>query len=92
MEERELPLLPEGVKDVLLSAKPGLMDLSSIAFYDEEKILQQMSDPSKVYYEAIRPIKFTLQAFYIENKNWMLDLAILYMAFTKVLPSFFKRT
>lgn len=92
MEERELPLLPEGVKEVLLKAKPGLMDLASIAFYDEEKILQQMSDPSKIYYELIRPIKFTLQAFYIEHKNWMLDLAILYMAFTKVIPSFFKRT
>lgn len=91
MEERELALLPEGMKDVLLKAKPGLVDLSSIAFYDEEKILQQMQDPSQVYYEVIRPIKFTLQAFYIEHKCWMLDLAIFWLALTKVLPSFFKK-
>lgn len=91
MEQRELALLPEGMKEVLLKAKPGLVDMASIAFFDEEKILQQMKDPSKVYYEVIRPIKFTLQAFYIEHKNWVLDLALAYMAAKKVLASFFKR-
>lgn len=91
MEERELALLPEGMKDVLLSSKPGLIDMASLHFFNEEMILQQMKDPHKVYYEAIRPIKFALQAFYIEHKNWALDLALGYMALKKVMRSFFKK-
>ena len=91
MEQREVDLLPEGMKEVLFSAKPGLIDLASIHFFNEEAILQQMNDPSRVYYEVIRPIKFALQAFYIEHKNWALDLALAYMAGKKVLGSFFKK-
>ena len=91
MEARELPLLPEGMKNVLLSSKPGLVDLASIHFFDEESILQQLNDPQKAYFEVIRPIKFALQAFYIEHKCLVLDLALLYLAVKKILSSFFKK-
>lgn len=91
MEERELPYLPDSMKEVLLKAKPGLIDMASVAFFDEEKILQQMKDPTKVYYEVIRPLKFALQAFYIEHKCFLLDVAILYMALKKVIGSLFKK-
>lgn len=91
MEQREVSLLPDGMKNVLLSVKPGLLDLSSVQFFNEEVILQQMKDPHRTYYEVIRPIKFALQAFYIENKCLLLDLAIAYMAAKKILGSFFKK-
>ena len=91
MEARELDLLPEGMKNVLLSVKPGLIDLASIHFFNEESILQQMKDPHRAYFEVIRPIKFALQAFYIEHRNWALDFALAYMALKKVLLSFFKK-
>lgn len=92
MERRELKYLPDGMRDVLFSAKPGLVDLASVAFFDEERLLQQMQDPHKVYFEVIRPIKFALQAYYIEHKCFLLDLAIAWMAFKKVVGSVFKRT
>lgn len=91
MEARELTLLPDGMKNVLLSSKPGLVDLASLHFFEEEKVLQQVRDPQKVYYEVIRPIKFALQAFYIENKCFVLDIALFYLALKKVTLSFFKR-
>lgn len=91
MERHELKYLPNGMRDVLFSAKPGLIDLASLHFFNEEQILQQMQEPHRVYFEVIRPIKFALQAFYIEHKNWVLDLALLYMALKKVLGSFFKK-
>lgn len=91
MEQRELALLPAGMKDVLLQSKPGLIDPASIHFFREEAILQQMKDPAKVYYEVIRPIKFTLQAWYIEHKCFLLDVALGYMALKKVISSLFRK-
>ena len=91
MEEREVALLPDGMKDVLFRVKPGLIDLASIHFFEEEKLLQQMKDPAKVYFEVIRPIKFALQAWYIEHKCLALDLALAYLALKKVIGSFFKK-
>ena len=91
MEEREVALLPEGMKEVLFRAKPGLIDPASIHFFEEEKLLQQMKDPAKVYYEVIRPIKFALQAWYIEHRCFLLDLALLYMAVKKILGALIKR-
>lgn len=91
MEEREVKLLPEGMKEVLFKVKPGLIDLASIHFFQEEKILQEMKDPHKVYFEVIRPIKFALQAFYIEHKCFVLDIALAYLALKKVIGSFFTK-
>lgn len=91
MEEREVSFLPDGMKDVLLSSKPGLIDLASIHFFEEEKMLKDLHDPHRVYYEVIRPMKFTLQAFYIENKCFLLDVALAFLAIKKVIGSFFKK-
>lgn len=91
MEPKEADLLPEPMREVLLSVKPGLIDPASLHFFDEERILQQMKDPTKVYYEVIRPIKYTLQAWYIAHRNWLLNLALLYMAAKKIVVSFFKK-
>lgn len=91
MEEREVNLLPQGMKEVLFKAKPGLVDPASIHFFEEEKLLQQMQDPAKVYYEVIRPIKFALQAWYIEHKCFVLDMALAYLALKKILGSFFRK-
>lgn len=88
-EKRTFDLTPDEVKNVLSSAKPGLMDLSSLFFIDEEKILQNSHDPHKVYWVGIRPIKYVLQCFYIENRCFLLNVAILYMAIKKILKSIF---
>lgn len=91
MERRELKHLPDGVRDVLFSAKPGLVDLASVHFFNEEALLQQMKDPHRVYFEVVRPIKFALQAFYIEHRSWLLNAAIAWLALKKALGSLFKK-
>ena len=90
-EEQAYKVLPEAVKSLLKREKPGLIDLSSVHFYDEERLLQSFSDPHKAYWEIIRPMKFTLQAFYMENRSIILNLAICWMYLKKLLFQFLKK-
>ena len=88
-EEKTWNNLPQEVKNVLSSTKPGIIDLASIHFIDEEKLLKFSEDPYKDYWLIIRPMKFTLQAFYIQNRSILLNLAILWIVFKKLLKILF---
>lgn len=84
-EERTIAVLPEDMKEVLLSVRPGLVDLSSLHFFYEGQILEKSADPHRDYWTKIRPLKFVLQVFYIENRCWLLNLALLYLTAKKIL-------
>lgn len=88
-EERNINVIPEEYRKVILSIKPGLVDLASIYFYDEEKWLNQLKDPY-LYWTSIKPIKILLQFFYVQNKCLLLDVAVLYMTIKKVIGSLWK--
>ena len=91
-EERTFRILPPHVQGFLSSKKPGLVDLASLHFFDEEFLLQMSDEPAETYWKTVRPVKYAFQVFYHENKCWLLDLAIAYIALKKVVRSFFKRT
>lgn len=63
----------------LLSVRPGITDISSIVFSDEGEILKDSSDPDITYNQLIRPWKSRLGIFYIENKNLLLDMKLIYL-------------
>lgn len=79
-EKREVELYPEETRKKLLSVKPGLLSLSGIYFMDEEHLLKHSKDPNKDYFTKILPVKMALDMFYIDNRCFLLNLAILYMA------------
>ncbi|MCK9370394.1 sugar transferase [Candidatus Dojkabacteria bacterium] len=89
-EERAWNILPSEIREILSKNKPGIIDLSSLHFYDEETLLQ-VGDANKTYWEVIRPMKLTLQMFYSENRCWILNLAIIYIYFRKALKSLWKK-
>lgn len=88
-EERNINVIPEEYRKVILSVKPGIVDLASIHFYDEEKLLNKLHDPY-LYWQGIKPIKILLQIFYIQNKCFLLNVAVLWIALKKIISSFFK--
>ena len=89
-EERHFYMLPGPIKDIISKEKPGIIDLSSLHFYDEEGLMQ-LGDPHQTYWEKVRPLKLTLQMFYIENRSWILNIAIVWLYFRKALWSIIKR-
>jgi lipopolysaccharide/colanic/teichoic acid biosynthesis glycosyltransferase len=89
-EHRSISLIPQHMRDALLSVRPGMTSLSSVYFFDEESILQQSEDPFKDYWEKIKPIKMTLDIFYAQNKGFFFDCAILWMTFKQMVKALFK--
>ena len=85
-------VMPDYAKKTILSVKPGLTSLSSIHFFDEESLLQEAGeDKYKNYWTKVKPAKILLDTFYIQNKCWLLDLAIIYMTFKKIIYEAIKK-
>ena len=89
-EARTIDLLPEDTKKILLSVKPGMVDLASLYFFDEEKILQESPDMAYDYWVKVKPIKTLFQVFYIKNRSLALNLWLLWATFWRIIRSFFR--
>jgi lipopolysaccharide/colanic/teichoic acid biosynthesis glycosyltransferase len=77
------PNVPSGVavytaeERRLLTAPPGITDLSSIVFADEGEILRGRPDPDAAYDELVRPWKSRLGLFYIDHRTLAVDVKII---------------
>lgn len=60
----------------ILSVKPGITDLSSIVFFDQDAILAHSSDPDREYDRVIRPWKSRLGLLYVDNQSLLLDVKL----------------
>lgn len=89
MDRKEVDALPELARKTILSVLPGMTSLSSVAFFFEERLLQASGDATRTYYLQIKPLKIHLDCFYAQNRCFLLDVAILWMTFKKVLEALF---
>ncbi len=77
------PEVPEYVElfreryGIVLTVRPGITDLASIHFRNEEEILSRSSEPLKVYAERILPAKLDLAEEYIRTRTGFGDISIL---------------
>ena len=65
------------VEKKLLSIKPGITDISSIVFSDENDILEDSKDPDIDYNQLIRPWKSRLGLLYVEKSSVFLDILLI---------------
>ncbi len=77
-------LLTEDEKKMILSQKPGMVDLASLWDFNEGERLIGKIDPHKAYLEEIWPIKKNLQIYYIKNQNIWLDVRIILRTIFKI--------
>ncbi|MDB4816224.1 sugar transferase [Gammaproteobacteria bacterium] len=69
----------------ILSIKPGITDLASIEFSNEEYILDQSSDPRKTYKENILPKKIAISIKYVEKNSILSDIVIIIRTLIKII-------
>ena len=74
---RYVALYPPAVRNIVLSVRPGITDLASLAFRDESTLLGQSADPEATYVEQIMPIKLRYCTDYVQNQSLWLDLKII---------------
>lgn len=61
----------------LLSVAPGITDISSIVFSDENDILKDSVDPDIDYNQRIRPWKSRLGLLYVKHSSLALDIRLI---------------
>ncbi len=69
----------------VLSLRPGITDLASIEYRNEELLLRQGSDPEKMYSEVILPDKLRLCLKYKEMIGFKTDIKIIFATLRRVL-------
>jgi len=70
---------------VILQVRPGITDISSIKYRDEEGVLKRQNDPETYYIESLLPEKINLAKDYIHNRSVIYDLKLIFQTFKKIL-------
>ena len=65
-------------KKMILSVRPGMTDLATLANLHEEEILKGSSNPHQTYREKIKPEKIRLGMEYVKKQSFWLDIKILF--------------
>jgi lipopolysaccharide/colanic/teichoic acid biosynthesis glycosyltransferase len=80
------PEVPEYVQletpiwQAVLQVRPGITDLATLLYRDEEKLLAASSDPSALYRETVLPAKLVLNLGYLRFRSLWRDLRLLYLS------------
>jgi lipopolysaccharide/colanic/teichoic acid biosynthesis glycosyltransferase len=69
----------------VLSVKPGITDLASIEFRNENDLLDGDDDPERKYIEEIMPAKLELNLKYIEKAGFFYDIGLIFKTIGKVI-------
>lgn len=68
---------PAELRAVVLSVRPGITDLASIAFRNESDLLAHSPDPERTYVEQVLPTKLRYARQYVHTRSLWLDLRII---------------
>ncbi len=69
----------------ILKIKPGITELASIVYRDENEVLAQSEDPEKTYIEEIMPKKIELNMEYMQKMSFWYDIKLIFKTFAAVL-------
>jgi lipopolysaccharide/colanic/teichoic acid biosynthesis glycosyltransferase len=71
----------------ILDVKPGITDLASIMYYNENEILANSVNPEQTYINEIMPIKLEINKKYINEMSLLTDFKIIFKTFMKLINS-----
>lgn len=69
----------------ILRVKPGITDEASLAYFDENNMLSNSSNPKLTYIEEIMPRKIEINLKYISDKSWYSDGIVILKTILRVL-------
>lgn len=76
-------LYNETQRKVLL-VKPGITDLASLEYFDENELLAKSEHPEKTYVEVVMPHKLELNLQYIDQSGLLADVRIILRTIKRV--------
>lgn len=74
---RYVACYPDDVRALVLSVKPGITDLASIEYKDENEILGKAKDPQYAYVHEVLPVKLRYYVNYVQTRSFLGDIQII---------------
>lgn len=68
----------------VLTVRPGLTDIATIEYINEQQQLGESDDPEKLYIEKIMPDKLKLNLKYIDSQSFENDILIIFRTIGKI--------
>jgi lipopolysaccharide/colanic/teichoic acid biosynthesis glycosyltransferase len=73
----------------VLQVRPGITDLATLLYRDEERILGNAGDPTTFYRESVLPTKLLLNLSYLMSRSFGRDLKLIVLTIYSLLPDRF---
>ena len=68
----------------VLDVRPGITDMASIRYRNENELLEQAADPEQYYRDVVMQDKLRINLEYIADHSFIKDLKIIFMTFKAV--------
>ncbi|MCY7361121.1 MAG: sugar transferase [Ignavibacteria bacterium] len=69
----------------VLEVKPGITDIASIKYRNENELLENSKDPERFYIEEIMPDKIKMNLDYINERSFFKDIKLIFMTFKAII-------
>ena len=68
----------------VLDVRPGITDMASIRYRNENELLEQAADPEQYYRDVVMQDKLRINLEYVADHSFIKDLKIIFMTFKKL--------
>ncbi len=69
----------------VLDVRPGITDIASIKYRNENELLEGVDSPEKYYIEVIMPDKLKLNLEYVANQSFINDIKLIFATFKEII-------
>ena len=69
----------------VLDVRPGITDMASIRYRNENELLAQATDPDKYYIEVIMPDKLHINLEYVARHSFWFDITLIFKTFKEII-------
>ena len=69
----------------VLDVRPGITDMASIRYRNENELLESAEDPEKYYCEVVMQHKLDLNQEYIKRRSFVFDLKLILSTFLVII-------
>ena len=69
----------------VLDVRPGITDLASIRYRNENEILETVANPEQYYIDVIMPDKLRINLEYVANHSFLYDIKLIFKTFWEII-------
>lgn len=69
----------------VLNVRPGITDLASIRYRNENELLEKAEDPDQFYVDVIMQDKLAINLEYVANHSFWYDIRLIFKTFWEII-------